>query len=147
MEIILLSDVEGLGARGDIVNVARGYFRNYLGPKGLAVLAGAGEKRRFAEEERVRQLRDGKNIAAAEALAGRLTGLGLQIGMQADEDGKLFGSVTTLKIAEALDEKGFAVDRHGILLDEPIKELGDYDIEIKLHAEVKAAIRITVSAL
>jgi len=144
MEVILLKDVEGLGSAGDIVNVKPGYARNYLAPLGLALRA---SKRNLAvaeEKKRVSSARKERLNKVNQELADSLAKIELTIEMQVGEEEKLFGSVTTQDIHKALAEKEIEVDRHLILLDEPIKALGVYDIPIKLSEELQPKIKLYV---
>ena len=146
MEIILLQHVEGLGDRGDIVNVARGHFRNYLNPKGLAVMASDGQKRRLAEEERVGALRKKKHLDLAGRAAGEMTGVELSFLMKVGEDGQLYGSVTALMIAQELGKLGKKIPSSDVLLDEPIKALTEepLDVTLRFPHEVTAVIKVNV---
>jgi len=144
MEIYLLHDVENLGKRGDRVHVTKGYFRNYLSPKGLAMLATAGNARRMVDLESVRVRRDKKQLASAEQMAARVNGLRLVFRMQANEEGHLYGSVSEQVIAKELEGKGFKVDLKQVLIDESIKALGDYPVGLALHRNVKAQITVSV---
>jgi len=148
MEIILLQNVEGLGERGDQVHVAGGYFRNYLGPKGLAVLASEGEKKRVAEEDRVRALRKKKHLDLAGKAAADINGTELEFRMKVGEDGQLFGSVNSLMIAQELESKGKKVPSKNILLDEPIKTLREepMDVTVRFPHDVSAVIKVKVVA-
>jgi large subunit ribosomal protein L9 len=147
MDIILLDDVEGLGTRGNRLKVADGYARNFLIPRGLAVNAkGAGEAL-FREAIRTRERRDLKARKAAEALRATIHGVEVAIRAQAGEEGKLFGSVTANEIAVALAEKGFAIDRKAIHLEEPIKQTGAYPVEVKLGQGVVGEIKVWVSKM
>lgn len=144
MEVILLKDVEGLGSAGDIVNVKPGYARNYLAPLGLALRA---SKRNLAvaeEKKRVSSARKERLNKVNQELADSLAKIELTIEMQVGEEEKLFGSVTTQDIHKALAEKEIEVDRHLILLDEPIKALGVYDIPIKVSEELQPKIKLYV---
>jgi len=144
MEILLIRDVKDLGKRGDVVNVAKGHYRNYLGPQGFAVLATEGNKRRVDEELRVHVLRDRKNVDAARGLADRLTGTALTIVAQAGDEGKLYGSVNVAAIVKELEGKGLAVEARMVQLEEPIKQLGEYDVVLALHGDVTATIKVNV---
>jgi large subunit ribosomal protein L9 len=146
MEILLIQDVENLGQRGDRVNVAKGHFRNLLGPKGLAVLATEGNRKAFEEAERVHARKDKKNVSAAEAKAAKLGGISLEIPMQVNEEGHLYGSVTEQTLAKLLEEKGHAVSARQVRLEEHIKELGEYTVPIELHRDVSAEITVKVVA-
>ncbi len=147
MEILLKENVENLGKRGDRVNVTKGYFRNFLLPRGLAVFATDGNQRALAEENRVRTRKDRKYVTAAQELKGRLDGVHLMFKGQTTEDGHLYGSVNAQAIAKELQGRGFAIEPGQVDLAEHIKDLGDYSILVKLHRGqgVEATIRVTVS--
>jgi len=146
MEVILLQYVEGLGDRGDIVSVARGYFRNYLSPQGLAVLATEGQKRRLEEEERVSALRQKKHKDLAGRAAEDLKDVELSFPMKVGEDGQLYGSVTALMIAQELGKRGKKVPSQDVLLEEPIKALTEepMDVTLRFPHEVTAVIKVSV---
>ena len=146
MEILLKENVENLGKRGERVNVAKGYFRNFLSPRGLAVLASEGNQRALAEETRVRTRKDRKYVAAAQELKNRLDGVHLDFKGQTTEEGHLYGSVNAQAIAKELQGRGFAIEPGQVDLAEHIKDLGEYAILVKLHRGqgVEATIRVTV---
>ncbi len=144
MEIILRKDVEGLGKGGDVVKVADGYGRNYLLPKGLALVSTPGNLRRFEEQRRIESVRGRKLQREAEKLAHALDAVSLTAVVKAGEDDRLFGSVTSKDIAALLEKEGYAVDRRKIDLPEPIKELGVYQIPVNLHPDVPAKVKIWV---
>lgn len=144
MEIILLQDVEGLGKRGETVKVAGGYGRNYLIPTRQAIQARGAGAQIFKEAERQRESRDQKTKRAAEKAAQDLSKVSVTVPMQAGEDDRLFGSVTSAHIAEQISTQGFEVDKRQILLEEPLKALGVYTVRIKLHSEVEAKIKVWV---
>ena len=144
MEIILIKDVENLGYANDIVNVRPGYANNYLIPKGLARVATDSAKKVLAENLKQRAHKDAKILADAQALAEKLANLPLSFTVKA-EDGKIFGSITSADVAEALAAKGIEVDRKNISV-EPIKTVGEYKAAIKLHREVKAEVSFSVAA-
>lgn len=147
MEVILKTDVAKLGHKDDIIEVKPGYGRNYLIPKGIAVLATESAKKVLAENLKQRAHKQAKIRQDAEELAAKLEGLTLTIAAKASSTGKIFGSVNTIQIAEALQKQGFEVDRKIILIkDENIKELGSYTATVKLHREVKVDININVVA-
>lgn len=146
MEVILREDVKSLGKAGDLVRVKPGYGRNYLLPSGLAYEATEGNKKRIAAETRARSTRAAAERTEAEARAAQLGAVELTLKGKAGEEGKLFGSVTASDIAEALAAKGFEVDRRRIELDQPIKSLGRHTVGVRLHAEVRAEIRVDVVA-
>jgi large subunit ribosomal protein L9 len=144
MEVILLQDVEGLGSAGDIVNVKPGYARNYLAPRGLALRA---SKRNLAvaeEKKRVSESRKARLDKVNQELADALEKIELTIEMQVGEEEKLFGSVTTQDLHKALAEQDIEVERHNILLDEPIKALGVYDVPVKVSEDLQPNIKLYV---
>lgn len=146
VEVILRRDVADLGRAGELVQVKPGYARNYLIPQGIALLATEGNRRVFEEERRqVEQAAERDRIQAAE-MAEDLEGQSLTFTVRAGEGGRLFGSVTSADIAQALEEAGHDVDRRLIRLDDPIKELGVYDIAIRLHPEVEPQVKVWVVA-
>ena len=146
MKVILKENVENLGHIGDIVKVAPGYARNYLVPKGFAIEAT--EKNAKALEHAKRQMayRKNKALEAARALAAKLEALSIELVHQAGEEGKLFGSVTNMELAATLKEKGVEIDRRTIVLPEPIKHTGEHTVTVKIHPEVSASLKVTVSA-
>jgi large subunit ribosomal protein L9 len=147
MEIILLQDVQKVGQKDDLVNVKDGFGRNYLIPKGYAVPATPSAKKMHAENLRQRAHKEEKIRAQALELAGKMAGISLVLGAKTSSSGKIFGSVNTIQIAEALKEKGFEIDRKNIALpDDQIKEIGKYKAEIKLHREVKVDIELEIVA-
>lgn len=146
VQVVLRDDIENLGRSGDLVRVKPGYARNYLVPRGLAAFATRGNVAQIEHEKRVALALAAKQRAAAEARAAELSALTVEIAAQAGETEKLFGSVGTRDIAQALAKKGFEVDRKKILLDEPIKELGEHEVTIKLGSEVQATIKVRVVA-
>ncbi len=147
MEIILLETVDGLGPRGHRVRVANGYARNFLIPRGLAVnAAGAGEAI-FKEAIRTRERRELKERRAAEVLLASLAGVEVHIRAQAGEEGKLFGSVTANEIALALAEKGHAIERKAIQLEEPIKQTGIYAVGVRLAPGVAGEVKVWVEKM
>jgi large subunit ribosomal protein L9 len=146
MEVILREDVKSLGKAGDLVRVKPGYGRNYLLPSGLAYEATEGNKKRIAAETRARSTRAAADRTEAEGRAAQLGAVELTLKGKAGEEGKLFGSVTASDIAEALAARGFEVDRRRIELDQPIKSLGRHTVGVRLHADVRAEIRVDVVA-
>jgi len=144
MEIILRQDYQGLGKTGDVVTVKDGYARNYLIPKGIAYVATKENKKRLENELKVKTWRVEKEKLAAEELAKKLANVSCTIPVQVGEEDKLFGSVTSQNIAEALAAQGIEVDRRKIQLNEPIKSLGIYSVPIKLHPEVEATVKVWV---
>jgi len=144
MDVILMQSVDNLGEMGDTVAVARGFARNYLIPKGLAVLATEGHRKMVAEHMKLEAKRDDLRRAGAEELAARLGELSCTISVQAGEDEKLFGSVTARDIAVALKSEHLEFDHKQIVLDEAIKQLGVYSVPVKLHTEVEVTAKVWV---
>src|SRR3954471_15720757 len=145
MEVILREDIEKLGSRGEVVKVAPGYARNFLLPKRLAVAATESNKK-IVEQERQGHLRkEAKLEGEAADLAKLLNGVSVTIKQKAGENDQLFGSVTSKDVADALAGKNFTIDRRKIQLDEPIKQLGEFKIPIRLHREVTAQITVVVA--
>ena len=144
MEIILLEAIEGLGRRGDKLNVSPGYARNYLLPRKLALEATSAGARIFMESERIKQSRHAREKVLAEKLAAKLNKTSVTVLMQAGEDDRLFGSVTAGDIAERLVADGFTVEKRQIILEEPLKALGAYNVRVHLHHEVEAKVRVWV---
>ena len=144
MDVLLKEDVDNLGQRGQVVRVRAGYGRNYLLPQGLAIKATAGNKRMIEEERRVLARREDRERVSAQTEAERLDGIELRFDRRVGEHGILFGSVTALDIAEALKEKGYAIERRRVVLRDHIKEVGDYDIAIKLHRDINPTIKVKV---
>ncbi|HEX32184.1 MAG TPA: 50S ribosomal protein L9 [Candidatus Acetothermia bacterium] len=144
MKIIIRQEVEKLGSPGDIVEVRDGYARNYLIPRGLAMPATKGNLRILEEERRRAELRANREKRAAERLAEKLNSVSITATVSVGEEDRVFGAVTTQTIADLLKEKGFDIDRRRIMLDEPLKALGIYDVPIKLHPEVEAKVKVWV---
>jgi len=146
MKVILREDVENLGKAGEVVKVADGYGRNYLIPRQLALLADVRNMKALEHDRKVIETRAKKARKAAEDIAASISGMSLSISARAGEEGKLFGAVTSRDIAEALDAKGIKVDRKTVQLDEPIKQLGDYKVKIRVATEVVPEISVSVIA-
>ena len=144
MEVILKTNVEKLGSEGEVVTVTAGYARNYLIPRNLAIEATDKNRRALDHENRMLQDRAEKEKKNAEKLASELANLSCTIRMQAGENDRLFGSVTSLDIAAALEEQGIEIDRRKIILDEPIKELGVFTVPARIHPDVTADIKVWV---
>ncbi|HVP44310.1 MAG TPA: 50S ribosomal protein L9 [Terriglobales bacterium] len=144
MEVILKEDVSKLGHRGDIVNVAEGYGRNYLLPRKLAIEA-TPANRSVIEQMRAAALRRSvREKGEAEELARQFDGLSVQFTRKAGEKDHLFGSVTPADIAEALGKKGFNVDRRKIQLDDPIKMVGEFTVPVRLHRDVATSVKVII---
>lgn len=147
MEIILKQDVSGLGDKGEIVTVKDGYARNFLIPQGYAILATPSAKKVHEENIRQRAHKEEKIKQEAEEIAQKLADVKLTLGAKTSKSGKIFGSVNTIQIAEALKNEGFDIDRKNISIEgDQVKEIGKYRAEIKLHKEVKAEIEFEVKA-
>jgi large subunit ribosomal protein L9 len=144
MDVLLREDVENLGLRGEVVRVRLGFGRNYLLPQGLAIEATAGNKRMIDEQRRLLAKREDREKLSAQGEAGKLEGLELVFDRRVGDHGLLYGSVTALDIAEALKERGIAVERRKIRLKDHIKEVGEYEVVVKLHRDVSPAIKIKV---
>jgi large subunit ribosomal protein L9 len=145
MEIILRERVEKLGSKGDIVRVSDGYARNFLFPKKLAVLATAPNIRQIEQEKAAAVRREAVEKQEAEALALQLSNISLKLTRKAGEHDVLYGSVTSMDIAAALEAKGFTLDKRKIELSDPIKSLGKVDVPIRLQKEVIAFVAVVVS--
>jgi large subunit ribosomal protein L9 len=144
MEVILREDIAKLGARGEVIKVADGYARNFLIPQRLAVPATPSNKK-IIEQERLAHLRrEAKEQAGAEDLAKLMAGLTVTIAQKAGEQEQLFGSVTAKDIAEVLEKQNFHIDRRKIQLHDPIKQLGEHKVTIRLHREVPVEITVQV---
>ena len=144
MEVILREDIEKLGHRGEIVKVAPGYARNFLLPKKLAVQANASNKKIVEQERDAYLRREAKAKNEAEDLGRMLAGVTITITQRAGEEGHLFGSVTSKDIADGLEKQNYTIDRRKIQLDEPIKNVGEYKVPVRLHREVTAEVTVNV---
>jgi large subunit ribosomal protein L9 len=144
MQIILQEDVEKLGTRGQLVEVAEGYARNFLLPRKLALEATAGNMKRLEKMRVAFALKEATEKGDAQKLAELLAGVSLEIARKAGENDQLFGSVTPADIAEALAAKGFTVDKRKIALTDPIKLIGEFDVPVKLHREVTLTVKLSV---
>ncbi|HBZ29854.1 MAG TPA: 50S ribosomal protein L9 [Nitrosomonas nitrosa] len=145
MQVILLEKIANLGQLGDIVNVKRGYARNYLIPQGKAKWATENAIADFNARRAELEKKQAENMASAQALAAKLDGLMLQITQKSGVDGKLFGSVTNANIAEALKEQGYEIDKSMIRMpDGQLKQVGDYTLTIALHSDISAHITVSV---
>jgi len=146
MKVVLRNNVDGVGKRGDIVDVADGYGRNFLIPKGHAMRATAGVEREAEAMRRVEAQRDEKSREAAQSLANRLGAMPMVIAARASDEGKLFGSVGATEIVGAAEHAGIELDRRTVQLDEPIKDVGDHSVTLVLHPDVTMAINVSVVA-
>ena len=148
MKVILKEAMSNLGEAGEVVDVKAGYARNYLIPQGLAYLASAGNVRRLEQERKLGEERSRRDFLEARRRASQLEGTTVVFQARAGEEGKLFGSVTNGDIADRLKEKGldFELDRRWIQLEDPIKAVGDYEVPVRLHAEVIVPVQVRVEA-
>jgi large subunit ribosomal protein L9 len=146
MKLILREDVENLGKGGELVEVKPGYGRNYLLPRGLAVVANPKNVRELDHQKAVAQAKAAKLRASAEAVAKRLADTAVTLRRKVGEQDKLYGSVTALDIAEALAARGLQIDRRSIDLAEPLKSLGDFEVPVKLHSDVVGKAKVKIEA-
>jgi large subunit ribosomal protein L9 len=146
VQVILSEDVPYLGSTGDVVRVRAGYARNFLLPRRLAVEANTRNLQAFEHHKRIALAKRERQKTQALTVKERIEALSLVIRANAGEEGKLFGSVTNIDIERALREKGFDIDRRKINLPEPIKQLGDFAVPVKLEAEVEASLKLQVAA-
>ena len=144
MDIILREDFESLGQAGEVVSVKDGYARNFLIPKGIAYLANEANKKRYENDVKQQAWRLNRDKKIAEELAIKLENVSCTISVQVGEEDKMFGSVTSQNIAEALASQGYEVDKRKILLEDPIKSLGIYSVPLKLHTDVEATVKVWV---
>ncbi len=144
--ILLREDIEALGGRGEVVKVRAGYARNFLLPQGLATLATKGNVKQIEQEREALLKKAAVERATAEAQRDQMGVIELAFERKAGEGGTLFGSVTSMDIAEALQTKGYEIDRRKIALRDPIKETGEYTVKVRLHREVLMEIPVTVTA-
>ena len=145
MKVVLRADVDNVGKKGDIVDVADGFGRNYLIPKGKALLATKGVQAQAASMRRSRDVRDAADREAAESVARTLVPAVIRIEARAGADGRLFGSVTTSDVADAVDaQAGIELDRRRLHLDDPIRSLGVHEVPVKLHADVEFRLTVEV---
>ncbi len=144
MKVILLKEVEGLGKRGAVVQVAGGYGRNYLLPKGFALVETPGNRKRVEEEERIKSARKEKDKKDAEKLKVALENISLTTAVQVGEGDRLFGTVTPEDVAVLLEKEGISIEKRKIYIPEPIKELGVYSIPIKLHSDIEGIVKLWV---
>ena len=145
MKVILKENIDTLGRIGDIVKVAPGYARNYLLPKGLAAEASLKNTKALEHAKRQMEYKRNKVLEQAKQFAAKIEGIDMVIAHQAGEEGKLFGSVTNMELAEKLKAQGVEIDRKKIALAEPIKQLGEYSVVVKIHPEVNANLKVTVT--
>ena len=144
MDVILREDVEKLGTRGQLVKVTPGYARNFLLPKRLAVAATESNKKIVEQERQAHLRREAKEVSDASDLGKMMADVSVTISQKAGENDQLFGSVTSKDIAEALEKQGYTIERRKIVLDEPIRTLGDFKVPLRLHREVATEIAVHV---
>ena len=144
-KILLREDIENLGGRGEVVKVKAGYARNYLLPRNLAVEATAGNVKGIESERAALLKKEAKERSTAEGQAQQIGALQLEFKRKAGEQGALYGSVTSMDVAEALRERGYEIDRHRIHLREPLKRVGEYTVPVRLHREVTIDLKVRVA--
>jgi len=144
MKVILLQNVDRLGKIGEVITVKEGYARNFLIPKELARAATAGNMKMLGQLKKKQAEEDAKRMAEVKALAEKISAVSITIPAQAGEEDKLFGSVSGEAIAEALAAESIVVDKRDIILDEPIKKIGVYQVTVKLHPEIKASLKVWI---
>lgn len=144
MKVILLEAIDKLGKIGDIVTVKEGFARNFLIPNKKARPATAGNMKVLESAKKKEAVETAKQVEAAQALANRISNLSLTISAQAGDEEKLFGSVTADTVSDALKEEGVTIDKKDVIIEEPIKKLGVYQITVKVHPEVKASLRLWI---
>lgn len=143
-EILLMADVKDLGAEGDVVKVADGYARNYLFPKNLGAPVTEATRRRLAKLRVEREAKQKAALEAAKKMAARLEGVSCTIPVKTGEDDRLYGSVTAGNIVEALKEQGVELDKNALVMEHPLKDLGVFDIPVRLHPEVETTVKVWV---
>ena len=147
MIVILVKDVKGVGKAGEVVKVSDGYARNLLLPKGLATEATEGNVRNLEKQKAIQEENRQRELAEARELAGRIAQLRVTLATKSGEGGRLFGSITSKDIADALaDQHKISIDKRKFVLETPIKHTGDFEIDIKIYSEVTAKLKVTVSA-
>jgi len=144
MEVILREDIPHVGKIGEVVQVRNGFARNYLLPRGLVLVANKKNLKGFEHQKRVVGARKEKADQGARSLAEKLTAVALRIAVKTGEEGRLFGSVTNMDVEKALRQQGLEIDRRKIHLDEPLKVLGDYEVPVRLTADLVVNVRVSV---
>ena len=145
MKLILTQDVTGLGAPGDVVEVAAGYGRNYLVPQGLAIQATRGAEKQIATIRRAREVREVRDLGHAKEIQGQLSGLTVRLPARSGNGGRLFGSITSADVVDAVQQAGGPkLDRRLITIPSPIKSLGSHTVTVKVHPELEASVRLEV---
>lgn len=143
MQVILQENVKNLGSVGDLVNVKDGYARNFLLPKKLALVASVGRVKEFEHQKRGAEAKKAKELKKVQDIANELSKIRLQLDMEAGEDGKLFGSVTTRDVADLIHKNGITIDRHDLKMG-AIKALGEHEVEVKLPLQVSVTLKINI---
>ena len=147
MRVVLRADVDGVGKKGDVLDVADGFARNYLVPKGRAIVATPGVQAQADAMRRSRDVKDAKDREGAEAVARKLVSLVIKIPAKAGREGRLFGSVTAADVAHAVTaQSGVELDRRKLHIDEPIKTMGSHEVPVKLHTDVEFRLNVEVVA-
>ena len=146
MEVILKEDIANVGKIGEVVRVRDGYARNFLLPRGLVLEANKKNQKTFEHHKKIVGDQKQKILRQAQAIGNQLAGVEISLSMRAGEEGKLFGSVTNIHIEKALKAKGLNIDRRKIRLEEPIKAVGDYDVPVRLSADVTVPLKVSVVA-
>lgn len=146
MRVILKQQVKGVGSAGDVKDVSDGYARNFLLPRGLAVEADETAIKTLDQKRRSAEKKEARELAEAKELQAKIQAMELDYAVNAGEGGRLFGSVTNKDIADQLARSGLKIDRRKLMLEEPIRQLGEYQVEIRLHPEVTAKLKIKVAA-
>jgi len=147
MKVLLKSDVPKVGKKGELLEVKEGYARNFLFPNGLAIEANSGTMKQFEEGKKSQDRKKEREKEEAQALAAKIGGITISLKHKAGDEGRLFGSITSAEIAEALKQKGFEIDKKKIVLDDPIRLVGEYTVKVKLHPEVNASLPVNVLKL
>jgi large subunit ribosomal protein L9 len=147
VKVLLKQDVAKIGKKGQILDVKEGYARNFLIPGGLAVEASGGAMKQIEEEKKASDRHKAKEKEEAQDLAKKIEAVSILLKHKAGEEGRLFGSITSAEIAEALKQKSFNIDKKKIVLDEPIRLVGDYEVKIKLYPEVVAHLNVRVEKI
>ncbi len=147
MEVILREHVENLGRRGDLVKVADGYARNYLLPRKMALTATPANKKIIERERKILEVKEAAEKADADAIAAQLASVEISVARRVGENDTLYGSVTAADVAESLALKGFDIDKRKVQLHEPLKQLGEFYVSVKLHHSVVGQVKVIVSAL
>lgn len=148
MDVILLEQIRGIGRLGDTVAVKPGFARNYLLPQEKAVIANAENSAYFEQRRHELEAKEAELLAKAQQRAAEVEALSLEITAKASDEGKLYGSIGTRELSHALAEKGAAIEKHEILLPNgPLRTVGDYEVEIELHSDVKAVVKVTISTV